>query len=215
MDYVAYEQCVINGVLGCRSKNFISDTEAVVTFQRLYSITYGGSLKNKIASYSSVEDRINYVIDFIYEYTGLNCRDYLAVNMYFDMLTLNVDRHFGNLALIHEDNNTWRTSPMFDFGASFFSLQHVFRPDMSLEEKYSIMTPQPFDSSFKRQAEYFGTPDIKFDYYNIYKELETIEDITPEISELVCRQLDRYKNIFPDLSKEHKTDMVLHNRRSR
>lgn len=214
-NFVSYEQCTINNIPGCRSKNFINDTEALVTFQRLYNLTYGGSLKNKIATYSTIDDKVNYVIDFIEEYTGFNCFDYLSNNMYFDMLTLNVDRHFGNLALICDDNGNWKPSPMFDFGASFFSMQHVFKPEMNLTDKYSIMTPQPFSGSFEEQAKYFGKPNIKLNYNQIPEDLQNIEGITSELTELIHIQLDKYKDIFPDLSKENKMHRRINNLLSR
>lgn len=64
-DYVKYEECIINGVPGCRSKNFLRDGESLVTLTRLYNLTYGGDLKNKINTYSRLNDRIEYVIDFV------------------------------------------------------------------------------------------------------------------------------------------------------
>lgn len=202
-DYVVYEQCMINDIPGCRSLNFTSETETVLTFQRLYYYTYGGNLKNKVDSYSTTEDRIHYVLDFIREFTGLDCSEYLSSTLYFDMLTLNVDRHFGNLALI-KDGDSWRTAPLFDFGASFFSLQHVFRPEMSTDEKYSIMTPQPFDNSFEKQASFFGKCNIQLNYSNLEKDLDRIEGMTDEIREIVSRQLEKNRDIFQELTPARK-----------
>lgn len=212
-DYVTYEQCSINGVPGCRSLNFTSEHETVVTFQRLYYFTYGGNLKNKINSYSTLADRINYVLDYINEFTGLDCYEYLSDTLYFDMLTLNVDRHFGNLALIRSDCG-WRLAPMFDFGASFFSLQHVFRPDMSIDEKYSIMTPQPF-GSFKEQAGYFGKTNIKINYSELTKALSNIEGMTDELMTLVTRQLDSNRDIFKELKPVNKSLISLMHKNAR
>lgn len=213
-DYVSYEQCMINGLPGCRSQNFISENESVITFQRLYFLTYGGNLKNKVNSYSTLNDRIQYVLDFIREYTGLNVSEYLANTLYFDMLTLNVDRHFGNLALI-KGHDSWRTAPLFDFGASFFSLQHVFKPEMSLEEKYSILTPQPFASRFEEQASFLGNCNIKIDYVKVYDDLKQVEGLTDTISDVIQKQLERHKDIFQEQTVQKKAFKWMQHKQSR
>ncbi len=193
-NYAQYEECLINGEAGCRSKSFLNAEENVVTFQRLYDLAYGGNLKNKVNSYARLDDRIQYVIDFIGEYTGLNITDYLRKVLYFDMLTLDVDRHFFNLAVI-QTKDGWLEAPLFDFGASFFSMQHIFKPEMTLEQKLSIITPQPFASSFDEQANYFGESGISFDYRAIEAELIHQPDW---IADVVKYQLEQCREFFPD-----------------
>ena len=48
--YVTYEQCMINGKAGCRSKNFLGENESFISFQRLFDIYEGGDLTALILS---------------------------------------------------------------------------------------------------------------------------------------------------------------------
>ena len=135
---------------------------------------------------------MQYTFEFIYEFTGVDCRNYLRDVLYFDMLTLDVDRHFSNLALI-QDGGYWKTAPLFDLGASFFSLQHVFKPEMSFQEKLDIMTPQPFSLNFEEQAYLLGPCRIKLNYADITAELKKE---TQQLQEIVLYQLEKYERIF-------------------
>lgn len=203
-DYVKYEECIINGVPGCRSKNFLRDGESLVTLTRLYNLTYGGDLKNKINTYSRLNDRIEYVIDFVKEYTDLDIYNYLGKVLKIDMLTYDVDRHFNNLAVI-KTREGFREAPLFDFGVSFFSLRNIFTQDMSLEEKINKMTPQPFSSTFEEQAEYFSKVEVTLDYEGIKKEFS---DQDLDIQEMLKFNLDKYKEFFPDVRKERTAELL-------
>ena len=196
--YVKYEECFINGVHGCRSMNFLNDDESLVTLTRLYNLTYGGDLKNKVNSYAKLHDRIEYVLDFVKEYTDLDIYNYLGKVMKIDMLTYDVDRHFNNLAVI-KTRDGYKEAPLFDYGVSFFSLQHIFTPDMSLEEKIAKMTPQPFACTFEEQAGYFDKVIVSLDYEGIRKEFK---DIEPELQEMIQFNLDKYKDYFPELIRQ-------------
>lgn len=194
--YVKYEECLINGKPGCRSLNFLKDNQAIATFSRLYFKAYGSSLKEKISLYSTPEDRIEYVIDEMYKITRVDCRQYLKTFAQIDFLTLDVDRHFDNLAFIKEEES-FKIAPFFDFGASYFSLQHVFKPEMSLEEKLNIMTPQPFCDNLEKQMKVFGEPDLKLDYDKIEK---YIDDFPDEIRIPAKYQLSIASQYFNELN---------------
>lgn len=196
--YARYEECLINGQPGCRSKNFLGKGENLITFQRIYDLAYGGDLALKVNSYSDLSDRVAYVVNMMGEYTGLDVTDYLHDSLYFDALTLDVDRHFFNLAVIQSQDG-FKRAPMFDFGASFFSMQHVFKPEMSLTEKLSIMQPKPFDSDFLTQADFFGPAHISLNYAKIEKKLQK-EPV--EIADIVKYRLDVCSHLFPDISGE-------------
>lgn len=191
-DFVFYEECLINGVPGCRSKSFTGEGETVVTFHRLYKMITGGELKNRISMFETVKERIEFVIAFVKKYTGVDCGSYLNKMLYFDMLTLDVDRHFHNLSLI-QTKDAFREAPMFDFGASFFSLKHVFPDSMTVEEKYQKMTPQPFSRSFEEQAHLLGMCEIKIDYTKAY---DCIRKESKQDQELVSMQLEKYREDF-------------------
>lgn len=195
-NYVKYEECIINGKSGCRSKNFLNEDETLVTLSRLYDYSYGGNLKNKVNSYAKLEDRIQYVLDFVYEGTGLDLYEYLGKILKFDMFTYDVDRHFNNLAVI-KTKNGYKEAPLFDFGGSFFSMRHIFTEDMTLEEKIKKMTPQPFSTTFEEQAEYFSDINIHFEFEKIrdYIKAETLD-----IQEMIHHNIERYEKFF-DIKK--------------
>lgn len=191
-EYVHYEECTINGLPGCRSKNFTSGSEQVVTFHKLFQMSTGRELAEEISLYSNVNDRIKYVLDFISRLTGLNVRQYLCDTLYFDMLTLNVDRHFSNLAVIR-DLDRWKIAPLFDFGASFFSLQHVFGSELTLQQKLEKMTPKPFSGNFEAQAAALGECRIRIDYDAVYEEMRNEDS---GLKELIRYQLEKYKSVM-------------------
>lgn len=191
-NYIEYEECLINEKPGCRSKNFTHAGEQFVTFHKLFKMTHGGELAHQIAVYGTVDDRIQYILDFIYSVTGLDCRQYLNDILYIDMLTLDVDRHFSNLAVIRA-GNSWREAPLFDFGASFFSLQHVFKKEMTFDEKCKIMTPQPFSGSLEEQAFALGDCRIRLDYEQIEKDITEEET---ELKDMILYQMRKYEAIF-------------------
>lgn len=196
-NFVVYEECTINGKTGCRSKNMLSEGEAMVTFSRVYEYAYGADLKSKIMTYCSVNDKINYVLDVMHEVTGLDLYDYMGQILKFDMFTYDVDRHFNNMAVILNSNGIFKEAPMFDFGASFFSMQHVFTDDMTFTEKLLKMTPQPFSNNFEEQCEFFDKVDIKFDYEKLQ---EVIAAEPEEIKEYVMYNMERFQDIFQNKS---------------
>lgn len=193
-NYVTYEECLINGISGCRSKNMLSTDkkEDIVTLAKLHTYIYGTELKHILNSYLTTKEKIEYVLDFVFENTKVDIYNYLGKILKFDMLTYDVDRHFNNLALI-KGNEGFREAPMFDFGGAFFSMQHVFKKEMSLEDKINKMTPQPFSTSFEEQADFFKKVKIEFDYNKIKKELAAYPE---EIKEIVFSNMEKYKKEF-------------------
>lgn len=141
-EYVEYEACIINGKSGCRSKNFLNEGESIVTFKRLYEIACGEDLSNRIYTFREVEDRIRFVIDFLKEYAQMDCTRYLRNILSFDMLVLNVDRHFHNLALIRTESG-YRECPIFDNGAAFLSNYGMFPRTRSWKIRLRVQLRNP------------------------------------------------------------------------
>lgn len=190
--YVEYEECTINGKSGCRSKNFLREEEELVTFKRLYEIVCGGDLTNKVYTMRNVEERIRFVIDFVKEYTNVDCTGYLRNILSLDMLTLNTDRHFHNLALIRTKNG-YRECPIFDNGAAFLSNYGMFPPYEDVEELIMHASAKPFSGSFEQQAMILGT-EIYLDFDAIYAETEGIRH--QRLREVLKYQLKRYGTFF-------------------
>lgn len=191
-DYVEYEACMINGKSGCRSKNFLKEGESIVTFKRLYEIACGGDLTDRVYTIRDVKERIEFVIDFVKEYAQIDCRRYLSNILSFDMLVLNTDRHFHNLALIRTKNG-YRECPVFDNGASFLSNYGIFPPDEEIEELVTHAAAKPFSGSFEQQTVALGT-EIKLDYKAIFEEIEKIKHV--RLREAARYQLKRYNTFF-------------------
>ncbi|MCD8046054.1 MAG: hypothetical protein LUE90_05360 [Clostridiales bacterium] len=76
-EYVRYEQGVINGKAGCRSKNFLSPEDEFLTFYRLYYNEFGRDLSDVTNAMETMEERIEYVIRFVRQSCGVDVSDYL------------------------------------------------------------------------------------------------------------------------------------------
>ncbi len=190
--YIEYEACMINGRSGCRSRNFLKEGESIVTFKRLYEIACGGDLTDRVYTIRDVKERIQFVTDFVKEYVGIDCTGYLRDILSFDMLVLNTDRHFHNLALIRSDSG-YRECPIFDNGASLLSNYGMFPPGEELEEQISCAAAKPFSGSFEQQAVVLGT-GIRLDYDAIYEEMEKVQHV--RLKKVLKYQLKCYRSFF-------------------
>ncbi len=191
-DYVEYEACSINGRSGCRSRNFLKAGESVITFKRLYEVACGGDLMNHVYTMRNVEERIRFVIDFVKEYTNVDCTKYLKNILSFDMLTLNTDRHFHNLALI-QTKDGYQECPIFDNGAAFLSNYGMFPPYEEMEKLISHAAAKPFSGSFEQQAVILGT-EIRLDQEAILEEAKKID--YARLRFVLEYQLNRYRTFF-------------------
>ena len=172
-EYVMYEKCTINGKSGCRSKNFLREDETFISFQRLYDMYNGGNLSEAIMLKDSVEDRIDFTVQFIKDITGYDCYSYLSSILTLDYLTLNTDRHFHNLGLIgNGKTGEFRAAPIFDNGDSLLSNYEKFPADLSIEENIENVYSQPFSSNPGMQAKILGF-GLKINY-------EKLEDLLKE-----------------------------------
>jgi len=192
--FVKYEECTINGKKGCRSQNFLKDGCSFLSFQRLYDMYFGGNLSERIITMDNPQDRIQFVKDFIKDYTGFDCSGYLSKILAFDMLILNTDRHFNNLGIIvNTETEECFNAPVFDNGAGLFSDCTRFPMDNSIDENLELLYGQPFSSSLELQAHYAGTT-LKIDY----NKLEQFLEAEPKSRALTVLkyQLDKYKGLF-------------------
>lgn len=197
-EYVLYEECMINGRKGCRSKNFLHEDDEFITFQKLYDYAVGGKLSDRIYRYTDVKERIEFVLDFIYQRTNLDCREYLQKVLALDMLMLNPDRHFHNLGVI-KNQDSFRLAPVFDNGAALFSNFSIFPPYYDFEECKEKIGSAPFSGSLEQQAIIAGI-ELKLDYKSIDTLLNLHTDQSRATS-ILKRQLDTYKNIIPEWKK--------------
>lgn len=196
-NYVKYEKCQINGKNGCRSENFLADDESFITIQRLYDYAFGGKLADKIYAYTDVKDRIDYVLDFIYQRTGLDYKEYIQKMLSFDMLILNPDRHFHNFGVVLCSDGSYKEAPIFDNGAALFSNYSLFPPHYDYSECKEKIFGSPFSGSLEQQAMTAGF-GLKLDYDRLNALLDIHQDTT-RASGILKTQLELYKNVIPEL----------------
>ncbi len=188
-DFVRYEECKINGRSGCRSENFLKDGEECITLQRLYEYHVGGQLQEAVLRFETVEERIAFVLTFVKKSADLDLRGYLARLLTFDMVTLNIDRHFHNICVIRKEDGRYRQAPVFDNGAALLSNFGIFPVEDDLEKNIARAAAAPFSGSFELQAKALGLDfRVKAD---ILKKLKTWPDCRAK--QVLLHQLSRYK----------------------
>jgi len=119
---VEYEYCIINGLPGCRSKNFLAKGEVFVTAANVYRSVYGrDDPADRLLMLGDAKKRLDLILDIMEGY-GANRNEYkkyLSTMMQLDLLTGNVDRHIHNYGIIVDGStNTLRMPPLFDNGRS-------------------------------------------------------------------------------------------------
>ena len=119
-EYVEYEQGYINQNMGCRSKNFLNPGEELITFYRLYYNEFGKDLSDVIGRMETMEERIEYVVNFIKQTCLIDITDYMKKILTLDWIILNEDRHLNNLAVVFRDG-IFVPAPIFDNGVSLLT----------------------------------------------------------------------------------------------
>lgn len=162
-DFVEYELCVVNGKNACLSKDFLNHDESFKSFRGIYRAYTGNHLSKDILRINSIEDRVEFVIDFFKEKLNIDIKSYLQRVLWLDYIVKNDDRHFGNLGLVfNSTSKTYRTAPIFDNGSSLLSNCFLYDLDKSIEKNLRKIVGTPFSASLKKQAELFKNP-YKFD----------------------------------------------------
>ena len=154
-EYVEYEEGTINGKTGCRSRNFLGKEDELITFYRLYYNEVGKDLSKVIANMETMEERVEYVIDFIQQSCQLDIRNYLSKVLTLDMVCLNEDRHLNNLAVIMHGNQFY-PAPIFDNGISLLTANQSVNWNFSIEENVRRVIARPFSGSHEKMVEYLG-----------------------------------------------------------
>lgn len=197
--YAEYEQCKINGIAGCRSKNFLKENESIITFQRLYEMYQGGNLEDAIRRYNSTKDRVDYILDFIYGKIRLDVKAYLSAILTLDMLTLNDDRHLNNLAIIMDaEQEIYKCAPIYDNGGALLSNFSEYHPDDEIEANIDKVIARPFSGSFEVQAEAVGF-GLKLDYEKVEECIKKYPK--SRAKEVLWLQLKRYQGILGESKK--------------
>lgn len=159
-NHVIYEPVIIDyhgrELLGCKSKNFLQPSEELITLERLFRQNNGMSLSKEISYFSDVKKRIEYTVDHVINYTGLeDFGVYLTKMLEMDAFFLNEDRHTNNIAVIYDlKSREYRYCPYFDMGLSLFAdIKKDFPLETSLEECRKRIVAKPFSRDFDEQMD--------------------------------------------------------------
>ncbi len=159
-NHVIYEPVIIDyhgrELLGCKSKNFLQQSEELITLERLFRQNTGMSLSKEISYFSDVKKRIEYTVDHVINYTGLeDFGVYLTKMLEMDAFFLNEDRHTNNIAVIYDlKSREYRYCPYFDMGLSLFAdIKKDFPMEKPLEECRKSIIAKPFSRDFDEQMD--------------------------------------------------------------
>ena len=201
-EYISYTRCTVNNKRASRSKSFISNEEQLITISGIFNIYNGaGNITNKLYGITNINNRINYVIDMVKEYTGgLDMSKYVEKIIYLDMLLLNVDRHFGNIAIKVTNDERFVIAPIFDNGQSLLGGMIGDITEYGIEQTTQRVHSKAFAGSFEAQVIAISNNKIKSPFKINYKALynDIITEFSPNntIVKVLIYQLKRYKDIF-------------------
>lgn len=197
-NFVVYRECLINDRKGCFSKSFLNKNEQFISFERLHYIHRDIPLLREVISMDSVPERIEYVKEFVYDTTGVDCTEYLSTILALDALVLNTDRHFNNLGIvINEVSGNARPAPIFDNGAALFSNVDLF-DGLTFEENLDRITGEPFSANLDLQAYHAGI-GLKIDYDMLNNMLK--KEPPSRALETLQKQLELKRKLIPDFKK--------------
>jgi len=154
--HVKYDACIIyeDGVLlgtGCISENFVSRSAEEVTFGHL--------LKQSFLPFSIEYD---FLLDFIYDVTGLDAKKYIDTILCIDAITKNDDRHFYNMSMLIDDG-AYSFSPVYDNGSACLSDTVLYPYSVSLQDNIRRVLAKPFSTNFKYQLRFVDRLIIDYD----------------------------------------------------
>ncbi|MCR5848304.1 MAG: hypothetical protein K6G75_09330 [Lachnospiraceae bacterium] len=158
--FVKYEPVVLiwqkNCFFGCRSDNFREDEWQLMTIEKLYRKMTGLSIAKEMAHIGDVKGRIELMVRFVENVTGLQeFGKYISVMLSADAFFLNEDRHTNNIAVMYNPNiEEYKLCPFFDYGAGLFSdVLGDYPIDMSIGECMEKIEAKPFNRDFDEQSD--------------------------------------------------------------
>lgn len=155
-DFVIYEKGQVNKRNSCRSQTFLKPSEDFYTFNRLHINVTSNPMFEETFKYKTLSKKIEYVVNFMKNATGLDITDYLRKTFSIDSIILNEDRHFNNLGVIMREDGTYRAAPIFDNGRSMFIGNFSIKDNLPISENIKRVSCKPFGFGHKRLVEYFG-----------------------------------------------------------
>lgn len=140
-------------VPGCKSENFLKDDDQLIESIKLLR---QNDLENMAKTYAeSIKDvdlSIKEFVETMTKLTGLKDFDqYLTAMFELDKITLNPDRHFGNIAVLRR-NGEFLYAPVFDNGRAFALNDKLWDRYYPAEAVIEHVDALPFCDGFNSQT---------------------------------------------------------------
>jgi hypothetical protein len=212
-NYVDYEPVMITykDVLyhGCRSRNFLTEGEELVTSEHLFRQYTGQGLSQELAHITAVNERIAFFVQTIQDYTRIiDFGKYITMILELDAFFLNEDRHTNNIAVKYNPKaKIYQPCNIFDNGLALFSDTSIsFTKEKPVPVCLSIIQAKPFSFDFDEQmdeaAAIFGTQlHFTFNNNDIITSLDEFQDIYDDwildrIENTLRNQMRKYQYMF-------------------
>ena len=215
-NYVKYELDITEKnkmpLLGCKSKNFLSDNQNILTLTKLFRVYKNIDIFDECERIDWTEsDCISFVADTVKDITGLDeFGEYLTLLLEMDYFFYNDDRHFNNIAVIYNrDTDGFSYCPIFDNGAALFSdIKMSYPLTMSIDECIDVVKAKPFSPCFEDQVsaarEVYGRQfshqitehDLEEVIKNVRKYGLYSKEIVDRVEAVIKKRLSSTFNIF-------------------
>ena len=139
--------------------------------------------------YKTLSKKVEYVVNFMKNTTGLDVTDYLRKTFSIDSIILNEDRHFNNLGVIMKEDGTYRTAPIFDNGRSMFIGNFSIKDNLPISENIKRVSYKPFGFGHKKLVEYFGK-GFELDKEAVIKWIK--KEASERFRDLLVYQIENY-----------------------
>lgn len=103
-------------------------------------------------------------IEFVFEYTGKDFKQYINTILTVDTIVKNEDRHFRNFGFIKRGNE-YLPAPIFDNGAGCLSDVISYPMNVSIEDNLRNVYAKPFSVIFGKDIKDFNRVRIDYDKF--------------------------------------------------
>lgn len=199
---------------GCKSLNFLNKGERLIeSVDLLKNHGLDRAAKSYMDSIIDPKKSIEEFIEAVKTITGLDQFDiYLTKILELDMITLNPDRHFGNITVLKTENG-YDYAPVFDNGRAFALCDDYWNKNKTVEEIIDDIESRPFSGIFSRQTKlieeisggrYFKTSYNKTDLKQTLDKCSEIysDDILKRAEAIFIIQMERNIDYFITPEKE-------------
>lgn len=204
LDKVKYKDNIYNV---CKSKNFLKNNSKIITIKRLIDLYSNQDFYDTYDSLVTIESKAKYLVSVVTNTTRLEkFGEYMYRLAVIDGLFLNEDRHFHNIAVIHNEDNTFDYCPIFDNGAALLSDTKL---DYSLNSNtidlIKTVKTKTFDDDFTNTIDVLEKLySSKISFYYTEKDIEDIlstvdaydDSVIKRVKQVLIYQRNKYQYFF-------------------